>query len=686
MKLFFSILLFFTSLLPLLSATEVPDEAQLCFQWFASLDYPDVKDAQFAEIWTGRGSNSERRAIYGFIISESETELTVLRTDLTQGTLAKANTRVAFEPRSFSEIATETLEALRSPPENTLDWPDDTLAKKAQVFFWAYACWRRGEIDLATQLYVEADKQRLGYYLKRETDTLQEVLEIQLGKAAMWNAMLRSDGNSLAQIYWSDSRRTPLPSRAELLTGFQRVTTQFPRCKYAEQAQASAAILECMIEEDANHPTLTQEQLDQLPLDQRVAELIWQLRDQNGHQMTQPGSCDIFNTRTTGSTGLRPSYYPQPTGTSPAHQLLAIGYPAVPALIEALTDRRFSRSVGYARLSFFNHSILNVGDCAQQILNRIAGHSIEHPSYVHGDLPTEAQLLARQQVYQAWWNEFQKKGKKQMLIEAIAAGAGIPGPLIRQLKEEAPEEVAGTLLMGIEQTQEDPWGLRLYIDELFALNTPEAFAMLRALIKDDPRRRVRIEAATKLLEEENKAANEAALDALIYEWQQLPESTPRQFENDFSALATALIASGDARAMQQLVNGWEQRPAHERFQIVRATGIFADKFMFTSAVFYMKRRPPTLEARAIMIDLLAHALEDTTADVFHGSLSDFQCPNPRIGDFALYVLNGIDNQKYAMSTFANAEQRDIERIAAANIWRAENNESLLQLPVISVKN
>jgi hypothetical protein len=41
-----------------------------------------------------------------------------------------------------------------------------------------------------------------------------------------------------------------------------------------------------------------------MPLKQRVAELIFQLRDQNGMQFSQPGSCDIFADPRDGAFGM----------------------------------------------------------------------------------------------------------------------------------------------------------------------------------------------------------------------------------------------------------------------------------------------------------------------------------------------------------------------------------------------
>src|SRR4029077_20857770 len=98
----------------------------------------------------------------------------------------------------------------------------------------------------------------------------------------------------------------------------------------------------------------------QLGKEEQVAELIFQLRDQNGHPFMQPGSCDIFD-RFGGSKK-----------DTAAHKLVKIGYDAVPQLIEHLDDQRFTRSVGFHRNFYFSHHVLRVSDCALEILEEIA--------------------------------------------------------------------------------------------------------------------------------------------------------------------------------------------------------------------------------------------------------------------------------------------------------------------------
>jgi hypothetical protein len=106
-----------------------------------------------------------------------------------------------------------------------------------------------------------------------------------------------------------------------------------------------------------------------MTLEQRVAELIFQLRDQNGHQFSQPGSCDIFmDPRDGGLFGATNEGKPG----SPASQLVAIGKPALSQLIDSVDDDRFTRCVEFHRSFYFSHRVIRVGECCVAIMHRIS--------------------------------------------------------------------------------------------------------------------------------------------------------------------------------------------------------------------------------------------------------------------------------------------------------------------------
>ena len=110
------------------SAAEVSPEARQCFDWFSTLGYPDLKDARWAEISTGiiygdiNGTHTQTTT--GFVFSESPTDFQVMSLGLVEQTFTKsgpevpAAQRVAFEERSFLEMAKTMLSNIQHPPKD----------------------------------------------------------------------------------------------------------------------------------------------------------------------------------------------------------------------------------------------------------------------------------------------------------------------------------------------------------------------------------------------------------------------------------------------------------------------------------------------------------------------------------------------------------------------------------------
>ena len=127
-----------------------------------------------------------------------------------------------------------------------------------------------------------------------------------------------------------------------------------------------------------------------------MRELIFQLRDQHGEQSGQPGWCDIFSNSKNDTN-------------TPAHQLVAIGYAAVPQLIAALENETVTRSVGYWRDFVFSHTILRIGDCANYILGRITGKYFHSATYSSSYMSKDKKAAEAHKLAEEWWSEFQKK-------------------------------------------------------------------------------------------------------------------------------------------------------------------------------------------------------------------------------------------------------------------------------------
>jgi hypothetical protein len=208
--------------------------------------------------------------------------------------------------------------------------------------------------------------------------SFRDTLATDLAVAELWRATLEFIDPSI--------------SRPALKTHLETIAKNYPRTRFGEDAKELAKRLRKMIREDEARQNRV---FSARPLsrDEHISDLIFQLRDQTALQRGQPARCDIFR-MIDGSSN------------SPAHQLLAIGYPAVPQLITALDDKSLSRCVAFHRNFYFSHFPLSVGNCALQILEKIAGQRFfvrTNATYLY----TPEQIASARNDALTWWREAQ---------------------------------------------------------------------------------------------------------------------------------------------------------------------------------------------------------------------------------------------------------------------------------------
>src|SRR5207248_2558457 len=138
------------------------------------------------------------------------------------------------------------------------------------------------------------------------------------------------------------------------------MSRRYPHADHLADVQHMANQLARMVAEDDVRPVRTAAEIGKLPVAEQVAEWIYALRDQDGNRWGKSAGdhiADIFESR----------------ADSPAQQLVKFGDVAVPGLIAALDDTRFTRSASYAPEYVADH-IETIGEAALNILERIAGH------------------------------------------------------------------------------------------------------------------------------------------------------------------------------------------------------------------------------------------------------------------------------------------------------------------------
>lgn len=653
-------------------------KAKECFEWYHTLGYPDLKDAVWAEVWTGacgNGANEATQAMTGrmFILKDEGTHFQALLPPMTSMHFTKAESgepaarppyaRIGFEPRPFEKEMDQAVADFQKPAASPFQYEviPPRASRRTQLFILAYACWRKGDISRAQQLYEAADAapdydQR---HEKADLPGMRYDLERELGQMAMWRAILQAGG--LDQY-----REGPLVPRPALLTAFQDIGTKFPNSRHVTRVAELAATLRTMIAEDESHVPLADEELAKLPVQKQVEEQIFRLRDQNGYQMGQPGACDIFESM---NIGKNPK-------TTPAHKLVDLGHLAVPQLIAALADQRLTRSVQYGRDFRFSHYILTTGDCAAAILRRISGQSLHIARSGPDRTATPEDIAAATQIATAWWQEVQSKGERQALVDVIASGKASPDEPVRKLKKNYPDAVEAAVLAGAK-VAENPSITRSYAELLSAIPSQAATDLLVKFLGADEELGLRIVAAKALWERRHPAAIPAMMDL----WQ-VSTSAPAKADTASSAdlLIQLLTVTGEPAAMDFLTKEWPHCNPRQKFTIVQSFATILPSGT-SSRLRLSKPSPASPEARARAIALLVQALNDrVNYEGISGSYLSYTFVSPRICDMASWAIHRLEPGTYPFTAQADRKQRDRERHAAMNLWRSTQRLSALPDP------
>jgi hypothetical protein len=280
-------------------------------------------------------------------------------------------------------VEAEKLAADPDAREAARAFPDGRLGPH-EVLWVVRARWaeERGRRDLALRALAEAER------ILKETcqdpscdpiDKLREGFQQKL----LWQAV--------------DGLGAWMP-RSQVLDLARRARAMAPKGRLAASAEAHIAALEQAVAEDGQRARSGPVMGDKLTADQRAEELIFLLREQNGHQMSQPGACDPFDV----GSGVR----------SPAQELVAMGRAIVPRLIPHVASSVPTRSIGYHRDFHFSHHALTVGEVALVIVERVTGRSFARQGKTPDALRAEIA---------AWWARASSMSEKEMLIDALKA-------------------------------------------------------------------------------------------------------------------------------------------------------------------------------------------------------------------------------------------------------------------------
>ena len=551
------------------AADGITPEAAADFAWFSTLGFPDVRGCPVAHVDRGGPTHWMEQKMPesfedDFLLRHGEDESFAVLTpelftlEFKTSPATADQYRVGYETRPLAEAAEDYLRALEKKPNDReavfRRGFGQQLTERAQIFVWAWACERTGLEEQAGRLYARAVAMPTLSARTEEPADFHGRLERDLGYVMIWRATL-------------DFGNVTVP-RPQLLAEFERIAKNYPDAEYADRARQTADELRRMVAEDAAHAAKTVESLDSLPPEERTAELIFRLRDQHGEQLSQPGSCNIFTEEETGEMlGKR-------NELTPAKQLVALGYAAVPPLIAALDDKAFSRSVGYWRNFTYSHYVLTVGDCAEQILDRIAGKQFFHGTTTSSYMGKDEQTKAVKAAVEAWWKTAQGKGERQTLIDTVSAGTEDGSRDARWLLKKYPDAGVGPLIEGAKRAE--GWTRGQYVRAIGAVSGDEALAFLREEMREGPFLGARVFAAQAVARHGHGAE---AVAAMIAAWKQLrpslegkaPEIDSRSPSDKeaFDWLVRFLAGSGSVEAVQALGHDLGECRVSVRLAVIR---------------------------------------------------------------------------------------------------------------------
>ncbi|MDJ0976278.1 MAG: hypothetical protein QNJ98_17590 [Planctomycetota bacterium] len=657
-------------------------DCETLFAWFRSLSsYDGPADKPWVSVYTGMWSRSGDDAPTqtprtGFLLAEDGEHFDVLFLDLAKGRYKRtkpdtpAHERVDFERIEPAAHADGFLKVMAELKDRDDPWRrfGARTGEFTEVFVLALAADGQGLTDHAKRLCALAAE--LGATDRRgKKRTLRQALEHDLAHARTWRLVVAFGGDSFAI---DDPEREGLVARKDLLAGFKALAKDFPESPHAERVETTIALLQKMVEEDEAHAARPKREWKELSKKEQIAELIWQLRDQNGQQWSQPGWCDVFA---------------DPRGDeSPAKRLVAMGFDAVPQLIEALDDERFTRSVGFHRNFYFSHTVLRVSDCVEAILSSIAGSPFWEPATTSSTVGKDGKTKSVKEQAQAWWEAIQERGEEAVLADGVRAGGRDAVDRSDALVRRFPKAAAAALIEGIGKT-DDAWARIGLIDMLTRVEPTESvLTALRTELADGPTLGARIAAVRTLWHHGKRDGLEVALGA----WRALaPEETTDSFgfgSDDTGALIAFLVGCGEPTAIEALDKGLDRHPLRRRYGIVSGLTSGGPSMMMATGPAAAAGGtggdadgPPKWRA-AVEALLVGRLLDLERMEGMSGSWNGVNFSDPRIADIAAYALSQRFPKRYTFDLGATQTIRDRQRIMALNVWRRANGQDTVPLP------
>ncbi len=361
-KSFAAVMFFAIGLLGIAPGQTIPTRQHL-YKWFDSLGFTAQMKGTFGELRyqaPSYGPNQQLPLGWGFFQSGDSKNFTVVTLGLR--TVHTVNGRVAPDP-GITSVTFHPVDLrgwLVGQKKILKDYIDHVGSGHSIVDFpppfYGYSPYLTSDFVLARLADLNGLPYLSEWFYQQADDAYQLVY------AGKYGSLDESIKACLAQEFLDNTRSDFADlslSRFELLKRVEFVAKHFPETEAGIEAGVYATNLAFMSNEDLKRKPLPPMAFKKLTPEAKAKELVWQLRDQNGRQWSNPGYADVFATKDMKQT-------------SPADQLKKMGLAAVPALIDALSDKSLTRTVGGG--NWRSPYVIAVRDAAVEILENC--HSV----------------------------------------------------------------------------------------------------------------------------------------------------------------------------------------------------------------------------------------------------------------------------------------------------------------------
>lgn len=602
-------------------------EAKEVVTFLASLGLPSLRDLQAVEVWTGGGTQGgdgtrimRAVTIPAFLVDDEGDEFRVLTLWLQPMTFPKGSEqknphRIHYEARSVDwllHIYSEQLGQYGGSIDGPL--PSDLLQT---ALLYKYAT----ESGLAEWSAKAETRMREAFKNRRGNDNLQTAVR---SDAAHYLLQMRL-------ALFGDSNLSWLDLQAEL----KAYLAIFHEGIDHDHAQLLADSVANYLKEETTNPLVSHEKIQKLPKERQAVELVRRLRLQ---RMPQNGD-----------------------GDDAASELLKLRHVAVPALLAAVDDHRPTRQISFimGRKAWDHEGRLpSVGDLAVNLLIQVSGKSFQNRGHSGVFVsPSEGSSKLKAEI-ESWWSEYQRKGERQFLIDAVSAG----GPDIcnhaRELMAKYPDDAGDAITTGFAKLK-SPTDRHNLIWGLDRLRDTKIISLLRQELTSGKSLEYRVAAAFSL----RKLGESDTSTAMLKEWQNL---LGQRHGDGAGGVIRHLASSQEIPTARELVKTKPERPVWARVAIIDS---LAEAYDMTA---WNDNNTSSTDWKIMVEDVLASSLSDAEEQV---GLRGVGYHDPTVGDQAAWRLSELLPKEYKFDIGAGFAAREKARHEILKHWHLKRGKS-----------